>query len=67
LDVLVPLHSRGQFTNEDLDLLLGIWPKGRLLRPRGDVFEAMVEGQSEPWLLICRRFDGSYCRGRARP
>ena len=60
--MLVPLRSRGQFTAEDLDFLFRLWPQGRLLRrPRGDVFEAMVEGEAEPWLLICRRFDGSYC------
>ena len=62
--MLVPLRSRGQFTAEDLDFLFRLWPQGRLLRrPRGDVFEAMVEGEAEPWLLICRRFDGSYCSG----
>ncbi|MFO1056071.1 MAG: hypothetical protein U1E53_03805 [Dongiaceae bacterium] len=59
--MLVPLRSRGQFTAEDLDFLFRLWPQGRMLRrPRGDVFEAMIEGEAEPWLLICRRFDGSY-------
>jgi hypothetical protein len=60
--VLVPLRSRGQFTANDIDLLFRLWPEGRLLRrPRADIFEAMIEGQDEPWLMICRRFDGSYC------
>lgn len=60
--MLVPLRSRGQFTAEDLEFLFRLWPHGRIRRQaRGDVFEALLAGEAEAWLLICRRPDGSYC------